>query len=815
MSENNKTGTDSSDVAATNANETSKTTDDEEQAVEQTQSDATINAALAQLTETVEKMAVVDGKICVPSFSLLGGNVAPASPEKQTGCVGDDSMRQKSTHGGKYAAALDFFNEFGFVCLDGSQDEKFIESCLAVERMAHEDAPSGHEAFAFLHQDVPQTGNTASKVAQTPINGCAPLEKTDSAVQKIVESTLQDFVPDALSHSQAAWDVRGSGNLLDFFAQMLSGNSGDRVSPNRLLPSIERVSVVTGFSADKKGNVQPTDVSKSDLNKSVLLLPRALPTFNCNPIWRRKPGVVAAYHLDAHAETLMGQWSDYCETFPRVETESMQVAAARARMTKAWCQRVQSNLVSTIGRLACAKRATNKLVMDGLLRGLEGGAVDNQKPSESASQVATTESTAKVVTMTSLEVGVEAFVVLGNADDRASDCAEINIIPGFQRFFHIYFALIHNRWAKYNGNSMSALAGDTLFDKITSMSVTLALKPGSVFVFDRRIPHWAGTQNNALVLPVSYQNKPHTRLAEQLSQIAISNGLPTSAYSAICPLHMAQRAAYLFSISRGIVLTSVPQLTGAQEFRRSTNKASNALAIDRRTAYNAWLADHKDDNMKASYHYTQPTIRRSFTRLLDEEAQATAQLDFHVQALDGFITQVDKSVPKTSRARTSKKKRSLDIVVDQPAALSDSVRDKEQPKKRTKRTTSRERASKKDTVRNSRSRKKASVQERDTRIGAKPVAQTANGTAKLSSANAEEEVKDGALPGDNCRLQKPLAGPTNMSVDDFMNYLTDTVDSTKKAAVPESTERTAELATSLDALFADDTLGVPFGSQFL
>jgi len=547
--------------------------------------------------------------------------------------------------------ATQFFQQYGFVCLATDEDETFAKHCAQLRSVDRADRPAGHEAYAFLHQQR----RDLQSILQP--NGSYSSLSTTSNVEsrQVLESDIHDFYPDAVCHSQAAWDIRCSAKLRRFCAGLFEQGHGeqtlvDMCKADQLLPSIEPVLRVGGNNLH--GDATDENIIGRRPSKCTL----TLPTFHVNPAWTRAPQVIGAYHLHAYNNTLQKHWQEYVR-----DTASGQENCDRVQQR--WLTRLRKEFVATARKIVLGKRATNKMVQDAAFHSKKASVPDREavkKTNQAKQQPSLSDSAAKqpVEAVRPLQAGYEALVCVGSAtvstatkddgkkygENAAPIVGYINVVPSFVDYYPHFFAYKRSKWAQASGDCVTASMEDDDFTRclFESCSIAVPLRAGQTLILDRRMPRWisqdlSANKSDMLLLPVAYRHQQMTLAGSQQKQPG-NLLLQAARFAQLCPVELALHATYQQSILHGIVYTSLPHLTGSVHFARSTKKTALDLKHKRAAAYNAWKAAVGENSFDRKHLYSPPKLPAFLCRLLCGESAQIAHLDGETERLTRAVS---------------------------------------------------------------------------------------------------------------------------------------------------------------------------------
>jgi hypothetical protein len=510
--------------------------------------------------------------------------------------------------------AIEFLLEYGFVCIEPSATT--LTDCKQISAAQQ---PAGHAAFAFLH----------SASARTTAEAAVFNNKFQHQVGQVLNDDVHDFEPDAVAHSQAAWNLRCNARVREFFAALYKSTgavAGATLSiaeiADQLLPSIESLTRGSG-----------------------------LPTFHYNPAWARAPHVIASYHMDAYNEAVQAYFDEYTQQTSAHEndtaTSNDDEQLSDARIKQRWLVRLRKELIATTGKVILGKRATNKMVQDAAFHAKDGNG--KTTPQESTTTAATTTSTPleamRPLTCDAKFAGYEALFFTGT--ETAGN--DLTVVPGFHRFYPLYLACKRGKWSTLAGDEINVLPDEDTFSAGLFETAACSLGPlpcGSIVVINRDVPRWrraaAGAATaSASVLPVSYrwQHDATDPALTVLTNQVTKSGHSLLLLARICPLELARSATYRKSVENGVVFKSLPHLTGATQFDRNTKKTAIELKQQRQAAYNAWVASlpNKSDAVATQHHYCPPTLPPYINRLLAADAALVESLEYQCDRLTHML----------------------------------------------------------------------------------------------------------------------------------------------------------------------------------
>lgn len=565
----------------------------------------------------------------------------------------------------KIADAYAFLVEYGFVCIASGEEEFFAQQCKNLKTLTLSERPAAHEAYAFLHQTVPSSGNDLLLADSVRLNSA-----TQRQARQVLDEEIHDYYTDSVCHSQAAWDLRCNAVLRQFFSSVYSRDleasapcttrqqqhRQQQVLADDLLPSIESVQCV--------GDRPPILEQKQAIGKQATPCSLLEPTFHTNPTWTRAPHVIGAYHLDAYSAILQKHWSEYIK-----DVNSGLLNDDRTQQR--WLLRLRKEIVATARKIVLGKRATNKMVHDAAFHSKKGfnttlaamATGEERKDEREKEQKEEREKEQKeerrdenlqqqtdVEAMRPLVGGYEAMICVGSAalqtkssnDERDKQMdgeppiGYICVVPKFHQYYPHYLAHKRAKWAHVSGDCLQSPLEDDPYSAalFASTAIRVPMRTGHTLILDRRVPRWLHRSGESasqamLILPVSYRWQQHNVCSEQRLSSLPNYAIQAALLAQACPMELALRSTYLNSLANGIVFTSLPHLTGAVHFARSTKKTALDLKHKRLNVYNGWLrtlssAEEKD---KVEHHYVPPTLPPFMRTLLTRESDLICDLD--------------------------------------------------------------------------------------------------------------------------------------------------------------------------------------------
>lgn len=534
----------------------------------------------------------------------------------------------------KIAEAINFLQKYGFVCIVPDESSEFSNNITSLISALNSPQPSGHAAFDFLQKKA---------------------SKEDDAKQQLVQTLtdeIHDFEPSAVSHSQAAWDIRCSGLLRQFFAYLHQKDSGKETQDmeiaqyaDLLVPSIENL-------VDAKKHSQTTI---EDKKKKCL---QSLPTFYYNPMWARAPHVIAAYHLDSHNELVQSHFKEYEQ---QMSTLGQQIAKSKddqqikefehsvARTQQRWLQRVKREVVTTAKKVILGKRATNKMVQDAAFNSKKSAADNDNENSDAES-------------MRPLQTIHDATIVVGNGLAKENNSISLNLIPGFHQYYLHYLCCKRAKWSQLSGDSVSVAADeDDHSEKLFKQtSVTIDLPVGTILIMNRNVPRWIESkiEQPFWLLPVSYRvhNRMASSIVEQLSSKPLIGAEHCCLHAAkICPFELALSSTYMKSIADGIIYTSLPHLTGATYFSRSTKKTAMDLKQKRIQLYQKWSTEQR--HKKEKVEYRAPRLPSYLENLLTTESNLLNVIENQLETAEKTLAEQQIQMEKAELRSTNKRRK--------------------------------------------------------------------------------------------------------------------------------------------------------------
>lgn len=626
----------------------------------------------------------------------------------------------------KLAEAIDFLHRYGFVCIESAPGDGSLlaSDCARLLEETSVARPPAHIAFAFLRQAAQQQQQqqqeqqqqqkqappanappeTGSGVKLAPARGKLTGGKTSAEVRQVLTDLVHDYEPDALAHSQAAWNLRCNTTVRQFFSHLYVGNDS---IVDQLLPSIESLLCVVAPTTPPVAAVKEASDAKREkrgvesaaagatpiaaCGASPKTFPVA-PTFYYNVAWARAPHVIAAYHLHAHDTAIQQSFAEYaqqmavlCAQGAKEKTgagaaQRQAFFAAYHRLKERWLQRVRKEIALTARKVILGKRSTNKMVQDGAFH----SGKKSQGRGERTTPVA--ESDAAIddaEAIRALQSSFDATIMLGRRTEHGQQAEpgaalRINVVPGFQNYFLHYLHGSREKWAQSSGECVDGIDNNVPAERFSTPlfdanAVTVALRPGSLLIMNRNVPRWlcnVQTDNDrdseaavaaagfadAWLLPVSYRWQCDTMASTAAAQKLRGANLAAVdcdqqtllSVARICPMEIALSETYCKSIADGLVYSSLPHLTGAAFFARSTRKTASELHLQRSRACDAWLASIGNRTALSPQHYYRPpTLPAYLSELLSRETQLLDILDTQiVNAAQAAATNVPEAMPE-------------------------------------------------------------------------------------------------------------------------------------------------------------------------